>query len=86
MESVIVDLGKPPTGALTGFTVYVALSRSRGRANIRLLRPFDPKLFMVHPSENLRQEDLRLHSLEELTINRYRAGEYNTYSLANATL
>lgn len=26
MECVLIDLGKPPTGALTGFTVYVTLS------------------------------------------------------------
>ena len=53
VESVIVDLGKPPTGTLTGFTVYVALSHSRSRPNIRLLWPFDHTLFMVHLSENL---------------------------------
>ena len=53
MDSVIVDIGKPPTGALTGFSVYVALSRTRGRANIRLLRAYDHALFTVHPSEDL---------------------------------
>ena len=86
MESVIVDLGKPPTGALTGFTVYVALSRSRGRPNIRLLRPFDHSLFTVHPSENLRLEDIRLRSLEESTIEHYQRGDYSARILRNTTL
>ena len=43
IESVIVDLAKPPSGKLTAFNAYVALSRSRGRHTIRLLRDFDEK-------------------------------------------
>lgn len=85
MESVIVDLGKPPTGALTGFSVYVALSRTRGRANIRLLRPVDHALFTVHPSEDLRQEDLRLHGLEKSTSVRYHAGEFGPSTLTGTS-
>ncbi|KAH9164716.1 hypothetical protein EDB89DRAFT_1833444, partial [Lactarius sanguifluus] len=38
IESVLVDLTKPPTGYLTPFDAYVSLSRSRGRQTIRLLR------------------------------------------------
>jgi hypothetical protein len=30
MDSVIVDLAKPPTGGLNGFNIHVALSCSRG--------------------------------------------------------
>ena len=79
MECVIVDLGKPPSGGLTGFNVYVALSRSRGRSTIRLLRDFDEKLFTEHPSEDLRREDIRLSMLEKKTLERYNAGELTTY-------
>ncbi|OAX35102.1 hypothetical protein K503DRAFT_773848, partial [Rhizopogon vinicolor AM-OR11-026] len=57
----IIDIGIPPTGGLTPFNVYVALSRSRGQDNIRLLRDFDEKrLLMMHPCEYLRIEDERL--------------------------
>lgn len=37
IESVIVDLAKPPLGNLTGFHAYVSLSRSHSRGTIRLL-------------------------------------------------
>ncbi|OAX31962.1 hypothetical protein K503DRAFT_777126, partial [Rhizopogon vinicolor AM-OR11-026] len=37
----IIDIGTPPTGGLTSFNMYVALSRDHGRSNIRLLRDFD---------------------------------------------
>ncbi|KAH8987722.1 hypothetical protein EDB86DRAFT_2808658, partial [Lactarius hatsudake] len=40
LECVIDDIGKPPSGSLTGFDAYVALSRSRGRDTIRLLKNF----------------------------------------------
>ncbi|OAX33534.1 hypothetical protein K503DRAFT_775502, partial [Rhizopogon vinicolor AM-OR11-026] len=53
----IIDTGTPPTGGLTPFNVYVALSRGRGRGNIRLLRDFDKNLLMTHPCEYLRLED-----------------------------
>ena len=76
IESVIVDLAKPPTGGLTGFNAYVALSRSRGRRTIRLLRDFSKKLFPTHPSEELRKEDIRLAVLEADTLKRYREGEF----------
>ncbi|OAX33634.1 hypothetical protein K503DRAFT_775415, partial [Rhizopogon vinicolor AM-OR11-026] len=56
----MIDIGTPPTGGLTSFNVYVALSRSRGQDNIRLLRDFDEKMLMRHPREYLRIEDERL--------------------------
>ena len=80
IECVIVDIAKPPSGGLDGFNIYVALSRSRGRKNIRLLRPFDHKLFTIHPNEKLRQEDERLRALETLTTVRFLAGEFATTS------
>lgn len=80
IECVIVDIAKPPSGGLDGFNIYVALSCSHGRKNIRLLRPFDHKLFTIHPNEKLRQEDERLRALETLTTVRFLAGEFATTS------
>lgn len=80
MKCVIVDIGKPPSGSLTPFNAYIALSRSRGRDTIRLLRDFDDKLFTTHPSEELRQEDLRLTDLEEKTEKRYKTGEFGWFN------
>ena len=63
----IVDIGRPPTGSLTPFNVYVALSRAKGRDSIRLLRDFDERLLQRHPNEYLRIEDERLKRLDEDT-------------------
>jgi len=65
IECVIIDIGKPLFGHLSPFGVYVALSRSRGRETIRLLRDFDDKLFQNHPSEELRIEMERLEALDK---------------------
>ncbi|KAF8812817.1 hypothetical protein BYT27DRAFT_7272529 [Phlegmacium glaucopus] len=65
MGCVIVDIAKPPSGRLSPFSVYVALSRSKGRKTIRILRDFDPTLFMHHPSEDLRADMARLERLNE---------------------
>jgi len=67
IEYVIIDIGRPPTGSLSPFSVYVALSRSRGRETIRLLRDFDPNLFQHHPSEALRVDMRRIEKLNETT-------------------
>ncbi|TFK91367.1 hypothetical protein K466DRAFT_458945, partial [Polyporus arcularius HHB13444] len=40
IPSVLVDLKSPPSGKLSLFNLYVALSRSSGRGTIRLLRDF----------------------------------------------
>jgi len=51
------------TSRLTPFNAYVnvhGMSRSRGQKSNRLLRNFDDNLFTQHPSEYLRNEDLRL--------------------------
>ncbi|KAF8883723.1 hypothetical protein BD779DRAFT_1443750, partial [Infundibulicybe gibba] len=63
IEHVIVDLVDPPSGKLSPFSAYVALSRSQGRHSIRLLRHFNEKISVRHPSEELRKEDVRLESL-----------------------
>jgi hypothetical protein len=68
LECVIIDISKPPTGGgLSPFSVYVALSRSRGRKTIRILRAFDPTLFMHHPSEDLRADMARLEQIDQRT-------------------
>lgn len=67
LECVIIDISRPPTGKLSPFSVYVALSRSRGRKTIRILRDFDTALLMHHPSEDLRQDMMRLERLDERT-------------------
>lgn len=65
IQYVIVDLADPPSGKLTPFNAYVALSRSTGRETIRLLRPYNESLFTRHPSEDLRIEMERLFRLEK---------------------
>jgi len=45
IKYVIMGISPPPTGKLSPFGVYIALSRSRGRDTIRLLRGFDKELF-----------------------------------------
>jgi hypothetical protein len=80
MECVLVDLSKPPTGALNRFNAYIALSRGRGRNTIRLLREVDTKLFTEHPSEILHEEDVRLSRLEMQTLECYEFGEFGNFS------
>ena len=75
MYCIIVDIGKPPSGSLTSFNAYVSLSRSCGHHSIRLLRDFNPKLFTIHPNEELRKEDLRWSKLENATQIRFETGE-----------
>lgn len=67
IEYCIVDIGSPPTGKITPFNAYVALSCSRGRESIRLLRDFDERLFIQHPCEHLRNEDRRLEEMDRAT-------------------
>lgn len=64
---VLVDIGTPPTGTLSLFNLYVALSRSSGRESIRLLRDFDDALFLKGHDPVLLAEDDRLESLNEST-------------------
>ena len=71
MEYVIVDISKPPTGLLSPFSMYVALSRSRGQKTIQILRDFDPTLLMHHLSEDLRSDMARLECIDEQTKEMY---------------
>jgi len=64
---VIIDIAKPPTGALDLFNLYVALSRSSGRESIRLLRDFDDELFKKSHDPALLAEDDRLDKMDRIT-------------------
>jgi ATP-dependent exoDNAse (exonuclease V) alpha subunit len=74
---VIVDISPTKKFPVTPFAAYVALSRSRGRSSIRLLRDFDDSIFTQHPSEALRLEDERLEWLAKDTEDKFEAGYYN---------
>ena len=60
---VIVDIATPPSGGLSLFNLYVALSRSSGRDTIRLLRDFDEEVFMKKHDLTLIREDERLEAM-----------------------
>jgi hypothetical protein len=64
---VIVDIASPPSGTLSLFNLYVALSRSSGRSTIRLLWDFDDNLFKKPHDMALMVEDDRLDKLDKLT-------------------
>ncbi|THG95067.1 hypothetical protein EW026_g6512 [Hermanssonia centrifuga] len=64
---VVVDIATPPSGALSLFNLYVALSRSAGRDTIRLLRGFDERQFMQSHDPELALEDERLGTLDAVT-------------------
>ena len=64
---VLVDIATPPTGTLSLFNLYVALSRSSGRSSIRLLRDFDDSLFKKSQDVALMAEDERLEELNSIT-------------------
>lgn len=67
IAAAIIDLATPPTGGLNLFNLYVALSRSRGRDSIRLLRDFDDRYFTANHSFDLLQEDDRQRGLDAST-------------------
>ncbi|KIO03570.1 hypothetical protein M404DRAFT_145052 [Pisolithus tinctorius Marx 270] len=51
LEHCMVNIGMPPSGQLTPFNAYVALSCSCSHEMIWLLRGFNVQLFTQHPSE-----------------------------------
>jgi len=53
----LLDIASPPTGMLSLFNLYVALSRSLGRSTIRLLGDFNEKLFQSSHNTRLLDED-----------------------------
>ncbi|KAG8215548.1 hypothetical protein J3R82DRAFT_9210, partial [Butyriboletus roseoflavus] len=68
IPAVILDLAPPPTGKLSLFNLYVALSRSSGRETIRLLRDFDEKALTSPHLPKLTAEDDRLSRMNETTF------------------
>jgi hypothetical protein len=64
LSRVIVDLATPPSGSISLFNIYVALSRSAGQSTIRLLRDFDDTIFTNQFEPELMREDERLERLE----------------------
>ena len=64
---VIIDIASPPSGKLSLFNLYVALSRSSGRETIRLLREFDDEIFLQAHEPELALEDERLDKLDNAT-------------------
>ena len=76
LGNALVDIGMLSRFPVNSFASYVALSRSRGRDKICLLRDFDVKLFTTHPSADLREEDDRLRVAAEETKQKWLAGLY----------
>jgi len=64
---VIIDIASPPSGELSLFNLYVALSRSSGWETIRLLREFDDDIFLEAHEPELMLEDERLDDLDGTT-------------------
>lgn len=75
IPNVLIDIRKPPSFPLTAFNAYVALSRSAGTNNIRLIGDFEDVLFTQHPNEMLRREDRRLEELDRVTKSRWEGEE-----------
>ena len=69
---VIIDITTPPTASLSLFNLYVALSRSSGRATIRLLHDFEDRIFLKRHDEELLNEDEMLENQNEVTCEWYR--------------
>ena len=67
ISHMVVDIATPPTGRLSLFNLYVALSHSSGRATIRLLHDFDNNVFQVLHSPDLLAKDERLEELDRNT-------------------
>jgi hypothetical protein len=64
---VLIDIALPPSGALSLFNVYVALSQSSGQEGIRLLQDFDDNIFKKSHDTHLLLEDDRLEILSNET-------------------
>jgi hypothetical protein len=71
ISHVLVDIASPPTGGLSLFNLYVALSRSSGCSTIHLLRDFDDDTFKARHNPKLLAEDDRLDYLDKTTKRRW---------------
>lgn len=73
MANIVVDIATPPTGQISIFNLYMALSRSPGHESIRLLRDFDSALFRKTYLHELLDEDDRLANLAAQTKREWQA-------------
>jgi ATP-dependent exoDNAse (exonuclease V) alpha subunit len=76
MGFVIVDIGCLKKFPVNQFAAYVALSRSKGRDTIRLLRDFEDELFTKPPAADLQDIDSKLARLVQDTKEKWDAGVY----------
>jgi hypothetical protein len=76
MGFVIVDIGCLKKFPVNQFAAYVALSRSKGRDTIRLLRDFEDELFTKPPAADLQDIDNKLARLVQDTKEKWDAGVY----------
>ena len=65
---LVIDLRNTPSGKISPFSAYMALSRSRGRDTIRLLSDSDKSLFKTHSNMDLAVEMERLGLLAAETL------------------
>jgi ATP-dependent exoDNAse (exonuclease V) alpha subunit len=77
LGKVIIGISTTSHFPVTPCSAYVALSRSRGRDTIRLLRDFDKAIFTKHPSEHLWKEDERLEGLIKDTTDKFNVDYYD---------
>ena len=68
IPAALVDIATPPSGGLTLFNLYVALSRSSGRSTIRLPRDFDDELFQKGHHAELLAENDQINDLDKKTL------------------
>ena len=64
---VLVNIALPPTGGLSLFNLYVALSQSSSHSTIQLLWDFDNKTFKGGHNPELLSEDGQLDYLDGIT-------------------
>ena len=68
IPAALVDIATPPSGGLTLFNLYVALSRSSGHSTIRLLQDFDDELFQKGHRAELLAENDQINDLDKKTL------------------
>jgi ATP-dependent exoDNAse (exonuclease V) alpha subunit len=67
ISHILVNIASPPTGGLSLFNLYIALSQSSGCSTIHLLRDFDDDTFKARHDPELLAEDDRLDYLDKIT-------------------
>jgi ATP-dependent exoDNAse (exonuclease V) alpha subunit len=81
----LLDIFQVPSGTqMTLAHLYVAFSRSRGRANIRILRQFNDRvrqMFHTHVPQELRREDRRIAAQAETT-----KASFNAHTLFDSVI